>query len=133
MFGDLVVLLPDNIAFGHFYSYQQKQAEAFAARTGGHVVEVDPPCGWLCGWHEPPFSYCPHDGNAIWFNNNWKRPIVHGRFYDLASAIAYRDWYGQGGVGIELEWPEDDKPVSRDDDDEDELVIVWVQQQFRPG
>jgi hypothetical protein len=94
-----VVLMSNCTAFGQFW--EEKKAEAVAARYGGQVVEVELPFGLIGNQNGVRFDYCPYDGNAIGFDNDWKRPIVYGLFYDLAGASAYRDWYGQEGVAIE--------------------------------
>jgi hypothetical protein len=97
-----VVLLQNNIGYGVFEEHERKTAEAFAKNKNGQLLELSSPCGRII------CEGCPPDYGAIWFNDDWQCPIVQGPFYDLADAVGYRDWYGQGGIAIELNCPGDD-------------------------
>jgi hypothetical protein len=101
-----IVLKRDCTAFGRFWS--EEDAKRFVREDnrgkGGLVLWVDWPDERWVG------EGCPPDDGAIWFDGEWKCPIVHGPFYDLASAAAYRDECGDG-IAIALEMPDGDEPM----------------------
>ena len=78
------------LAFGPFK--ERDDAQRYAARKGGVVLE----------WFEshPITEGCPPDFGAIWFNGDWKRPVVVGPFYATDSAAKW----GEGhGIAVDLD------------------------------